>query len=117
MLNIQEKIVAQCGVLQLTGRFDFYGVEAFKASLKKMQQAPLTHLIVDLSEVPLIDSVSLGVLVATQKKLAKTKIAVLLVIDPGTATGEVMSNSSLQTLLPIFHTIKEAISSLTSSVS
>jgi anti-anti-sigma factor len=110
MLHIQEKSVASRGVLWLTGRFDYYWVEQFKAALKKMEQASLTHLIVDLSEVPAMDSVSLGVLVAAHKRSPKTKVSLLLVIDPNTATGQVMSQTSLQTLMPTFHTMKEAIS-------
>ena len=117
MLHIQEKIVANCGVLRLTGRFDYYGVEQFKAALKKMERASLTHLIVDLSEVPSMDSVSLGVLVAAQKRFAKSNRDLLLVIDPNTATGQVTSQTSLKTLMPTFHTMKEAISSVTNIVS
>ena len=115
MLHIQEKIVAQYGVLRLGGRFDFYGVEKFKAALKNMEKTPLTHLIIDLSQVPFMDSVSLGVLVAAQKRLSKNEITICLIIDPNTATGQVMTHTSLQTMMPTFHTIKEAVSSLTSS--
>ena len=117
MLHIREKIVAQCGVLRLTGRFDFYGVEKFKTALQKMEKASLIHLIVDFSEVPFMDSASLGALVAAHKRLSKIKMTILLVIDPNTATGQVMSQTSLQTLMPTFHNIQEAISSITSSAS
>lgn len=117
MLDIQEHTVAHYGVLRLSGRFDYFGGQKFRDALKKMEQPSLTHLIVDLSEVPVIDSASLGILVAAQKRLSQTKITICLVIDPETATGQVMSHSSIQTLMPTFHHLKEAISSLTSLVS
>ncbi len=116
MLHIQEEILAHCGVLQLSGRLDFYGETAFKDALKKMEQAGVKHLILDLSAIPAIGSTTLGVLVATQKRLSGLSKSICLVIDHGNATGQVMSQTSLQALIPNFPSIKEAISSLTSSV-
>ncbi len=117
MLHIQEQTVAHYGVLRLSGRFDHFGQQSFRDVLKKMEQPALTHLIVDLSEVPVMDSAPLGILVAGQRKLAHSEITTCLVIDPDTPTGQVMSLSSIQTLMPTFHDLKEAIASLTSAVS
>lgn len=117
MLQIQEQTVAHYGVIRLSGRFDYFGRQKFRDALKKMEQPSLAHLIVDLSEVPVIDSTPLGILVAGQKRLAHIEITMCLVIDPDTPTGQVMSHASIQTLIPTFHDLKEAISSLTSSVS
>ncbi len=108
MLQIQEESAAEVRVLSLSGKLDYYGGQEFKAALKK---EPISHIVLDLSQVPLINSEFLGILVTTQQRFAKTKKTISLVIDPESVVGQILSHAAIQKLMPIFHSKKDALSS------
>ena len=111
MLQIQEESAAEVRVLSLFGKIDFYGTQAFKAALGKTEKEAINHIVLDLSHVPFNDSASLGVLVTTQKRFAQTNKTIYLVIDPESPVGQVLNRPSIQKLMPIFHSKREALSS------
>lgn len=111
MLQIQEESAGEVRVLSLFGKIDFYGTQAFKAALGKTEKEAINHIVSDLSHVPFIDSASLGVLVTTQKRFAQTNKTIYLVIDPESPVGQVLNHPSIQKLMPIFHSKREALSS------
>ena len=108
MLQIQEESAADVRVLSLSGKVDYYGVQEFKAALKK---EPINHIVLDLSQVPFINSQFLGILITTQQRFAKTNKTLSLVVDPESLVGQILSHAAIQKLMPIFHSKKEALSS------
>ena len=108
ILQIQEESAAEVRVFSLSGKVDYYGVQEFKAALKK---EPIHHIIVDLLNLPFINSEFLGILVTTQQRLIKTNKTISLVVDPESAVGQVLNNPSIKKLMSIFHSKKEALSS------
>jgi len=108
MLQIQEESAADVRMLSLSGKLDYYGVKDFKAALKK---EAINHIVLDLSQVPFINSDFLGVLVTTQQRFAKTNKTISLVVDPESIAGQILSHAAIQKLMPIFHSKKEALSS------
>jgi len=112
MLQIQEASAADVRVLSLSGKVDYYGMQDFKAALKK---DPIHHIILDLSHIPFIGSDFLGVLVTTQKRFAQTKKTICLVVDPEGMVVQNLNHVSMKKLMPIFHSTKEALSSFLAS--
>jgi len=108
MFQIQEESAAEVRVLSLSGKLDYYGGQEFKAALKK---EAISHIVLDLSQVPLINSEFLGILVNNQQRFAKTNKTISLVVDPESAVGQVLNTPSIKKLMPIFHSKKEALSS------
>jgi len=107
-LQIQEESAAEVRVLSLSGKVDYYGVQEFKAALKK---EPISHIVLDLSQVPFFNSEFLGILVTNQQRYAKTHKSISLVVDPAGAVGQVLNNAAIKKLMPIFHSKQDALSS------
>jgi anti-anti-sigma factor len=108
MFQIHEECAANVRVLSLSGKLDYYGVKDFKSALEK---EAIKHIVLDLTQVPFINSEFLGILVTNQQRYAKTDKTISLVVDPESVVGQVFNNASIQKLMPIFHSKKEALSS------
>jgi anti-anti-sigma factor len=77
----------------------------FKASL----DAEESLYIFDLTQVPIIDSTSLGELVACSKRARERKGDIKLVLAPKGKVWEVMTITFLHKSFDIFSTIEEAL--------
>jgi len=108
MFQIHEESAADVRVLSLSGKLDFYGVKDFKSALEK---ETIHHIVLDLLNIPFINSEFLGILVTNQQRYAKTHKSISLVVDPASAVGQVLNNAAIKKLMPIFHSKQDALSS------
>ncbi len=95
----------------LVGRFDARNAQTVKEALKQLVDGGVTHLIVDLAQVPFIDSAGLATLVSTLKLVRRVGGAVLLVeVQPQART--VFSLTMLDQVFAIYPTVEAALASL-----
>ena len=111
MLQICEETHEGIKLFILSGKFDFYAGENFKAAITKMVGEGMNQIIVDISKIPFLDSSSLGIIVANQKKLVPNNGGMALVIDLESPVGKVLTATALSKLIPIFGNQKEALES------
>ncbi len=108
MLQIQEESAAGVRVLSLSGKIDYYGMKDFKSALEK---EAINYIVLDLTQVPFINSEFLGILVKNQQRFTKSNKTISLVVDPESLVGQIFKNAAIKKLMPIFHSKKEALSS------
>ena len=106
-----EHIDEQCASVALVGRFDARNAQTVKETLKQLVDAGAIHLIVDLAEVPFIDSAGLATLVSTLKLVRRVGGSVLLAgVQPQART--VFSLTMLDQVFSIHPTVEAALASL-----
>jgi anti-anti-sigma factor len=95
------------GTIFLSGRMDILGVQKIELRFTTLTATQRKSIIVDLSEVELLVSVGLGLLIRNANTLkAHGKIMVLL--KPQPRVERVIEIAGLQDLLPIEHDPAEA---------
>ena len=95
----------------LVGRFDARNAQTVKEALKRLIDGGVTHLIVDLAQVPFIDSAGLATLVSTLKAVRRVGGAVPLAgVQPQART--VFSLTMLDQVFTIHPTVEAALASL-----
>ncbi len=111
MLQICEETHEGIKLFILSGKFDFYAGESFKAAITKVVGEGMNQIIVDISKIPFLDSSSLGIIVANKKKLVPNNGGMALVIDLESAVGKVLTTTALNKFIPMFGNQKEALES------
>ncbi len=95
----------------LVGRFDARNAQTVKEALKQLVDGGATYLIVDLAEVPFIDSAGLATLVSALKLVRRVGGKVLLAgVQPQART--VFSLTMLDQVFTIHPTVEAALASL-----
>jgi anti-sigma B factor antagonist len=108
-----EHINEHCASVALVGRFDARNAQTVKEALKQLVDGGVTHLIVDLAQVPFIDSAGLATLVSALKLARRVGGSVLLVeVQPQART--VFSLTMLDQVFTIHPTVEAALASLSS---
>jgi anti-anti-sigma factor len=103
-----EEIESDIGLIYLKGRLDIMGVEKIELKFTAFSSTQRKSVIVDLSDVELMNSVGLGMLISNAKTLrAHGKKMVLLKPDPHVQT--VVEMAGVHELLPIEHDLTKAI--------
>ena len=74
------------------------------------------HVVLDLSEVPQVDSLGVGEIVAAYTA-ARTRDAAISLVGLSPRVRQVMTASNLRTILPIFGTVQEAEAAVLASSS
>ena len=85
-------------VVRVVGEIDVYTAPALREELAAQQEDGPVHLVVDLTEVPFMDSTGLGVLVGSLKKVRLLGGRLQLVIS----TERVEQLFRITALLPVF---------------
>lgn len=76
-----------CTMIRAVGDVDVLGAPRLLAEIDQALAAhDPPHLILDLTEVPFCDSVGLGVLVGTLKRVRRAQGRLILVLTPGMIT-------------------------------
>jgi len=95
----------------LVGRFDARNAQMVKETLRQLVDGGTTHLIVDLAQVPFIDSAGLATLVSILKLVRRVGGSVLLTgVQPQART--VFSLTMLDQVFTIHPTVEAALASL-----
>ena len=106
-----EHVNEQCSSATLVGRFDARNAQTVKETFKQLIDEGTTCLIIDLAQVPFIDSAGLTALVSALKLARRNGGNVLLVgIQPQART--VLSLTMLDQVFTIHPSIEAALSSL-----
>jgi anti-sigma B factor antagonist len=111
-ISVQTKSLNDnCVVVALTGRFDAGNAETVKAAFRQVINSSGRRVVVDLSQVPFIDSAGLAVLVSALKQARASAGNVLLAgVQPQTRT--VFALTMLDQVFSIHPTIQAAVDSL-----
>ena len=106
-----EPINEDCVVVTLDGRFDASNADAAKEALKRVIDGNVTTVIVDLTQVPFIDSAGLSTLVSSLKQARSAGGNVLLSgVQPQTRT--VFELTMLDRVFTIHPTVQSALGGL-----
>lgn len=110
MLSVTQETQDDATVLNISGRFEFSGRKVFTDSLKKVQEEPVTHVILNFKNVPFVDSAALGLLALAQQNL-KLKNVRVSVANPQDYVKKVFELANLPKFIPMFPSIQEAAQS------
>lgn len=78
-MQVTERVDANKILLTLSGRFDFHARKTFQAAIEQAQSANPRSIILNLAQVPFIDSAGLGLLCLAHENLSKVHIPLALV--------------------------------------
>ena len=112
---IQETTRGEATVLSMSGRLDFNARHAFQAAIQKAQAAGPRQIVLDFKEVPFVDSAALGLLTVAYKNLDKEKVQVA-VANPQEYVKKVFELANLESIVPTFATVEEAVSARAQTV-
>jgi anti-sigma B factor antagonist len=104
-LNVERPWV---GVVRVVGRLDGGSAARFRAAVAHAIADGSHHLVVDLREVPFIDSAGVGALVSSFKA-ARRADGDLRIAGPNDRVKMSLDLTSLQRLLPLYATVAEAL--------
>lgn len=116
-ITIHTKQVNEgCATVALVGRLDASNAQTLKESLEQLINGGVTHLVVDLSQVPFIDSAGLAALVSALKATRRVGGYVMLSgVQPQART--VFSLTMLDQVFAIHPSIEAALDSLEADTS
>ena len=101
-----------CGgwtVLSVEGEVDLYTAPAVREAAIGAMEAGADHLLLDLTEVPFMDSSGLGVIVACLKRLRELGGDLAVVSPPSSPPTKLLSLTGLDHAIPTHATVDEAV--------
>jgi anti-sigma B factor antagonist len=98
-------------VLTVAGELDVYSAPVLDERLERAGERAAHHVIVDLTTVPLMDSVVLGVLMRHAKML-RARSSELLLVSDDPRTTRVLEITGLTYLFTIRSSLAEAVAGL-----
>lgn len=103
-MNIETTIGEQnISILHVEGKILGNAADAFRKEMKEQLQIGRDKLVVDLMNVPLIDSSALGAIVVTLKSYQQSG-GKLVLLNPQKAVREVLEVTQLNTVIEIYDT-------------
>jgi anti-anti-sigma factor len=96
-------------LLDLRGEFDVATSVRVRAALARADAAGRERVVVDLTDVPMIDSTALSVLVVAHKRMSRTGRELVVVMPSGGLTTK-FEIAGLDRFLTISHSRAEALS-------
>src|ERR1700738_156509 len=100
-----------CKILRTTGRIDFESALEFEQSVNGLLQGAENRFIIELSEVELLSSAGLRVLLSAVKR-ATHRHAQLALAAPSLVVRQVFEISHFDMLFKIYPTLSEAVNAL-----
>lgn len=101
-------------ILRLEGKIIGEAVPALKSEINKQVNKSGGNLILDLSDVPLMDSSALGMIVATLQELKKEN-GKLVLLNPQKPVSNVLSITRLDSIFEVYKDEEKAIESFNDS--
>lgn len=108
MLTITQEAQGSATVLNISGRLEFSGRKVFMDALAKAQEGSLTHLILNLQQVPYIDSAALGLMALAQQNL-KLKNARVSIVNAQEYVKKVLDLANFSKIISLFPTVQDAV--------
>lgn len=96
-------------VALVTGEVDMASVRPLRLQLRDLMVDGVPHLLVDLSDVPFMDSAGLGALVATRKQ-ARVFQGSFGLIAPSKQVSRLLSLTAMDKVFPCFDSLEDALS-------
>ena len=114
-MTIQERIVSDVAIVRITGRVTLTeGTPEFVDVLQRLVQLGHVRIVLDLADVPYIDSTALGSLLRTHATVSRRGGAMKLLNVKG-HVRELLELTRLLTVFEAFDSEAEAIASVTST--
>lgn len=108
-LTVASQVMADRTVVTVVGELDLYTAPSLReAALEAAGRGP-SRLILDLTEVPFLDSSGLGVIVACLKHLREIGGDLVLVTAPTSPPAKLLSLTGLDKAIPIFPSVDDAL--------
>ncbi|MDE0042759.1 MAG: STAS domain-containing protein [Candidatus Poribacteria bacterium] len=95
-------------ILRANGKIIGNAVEALRREMRTQIEQGGRHLILDLTDVPLLDSSALGAIIATLQALKKSD-GKLVLLNPQEAVLNVLAVTRLDTVLEIYRDEADAV--------
>jgi anti-sigma B factor antagonist len=108
-LTVRSSVVGGWTVLSVEGEVDLYTAPAVREAAIEAMEAGADHLLLDLTEVPFMDSSGLGVIVACLKRLRESGGDLAVVSPPSSPPTKLLSLTGLDHAIPTHATVDEAI--------
>jgi anti-sigma B factor antagonist len=105
-LAIEEATIGAWNVLSVAGELDMHTSPALRERLDALSQGESPKVALDLSAVPFMDSSSLGILVASLKRLQERGGAMALV-GVGGSPQKVLSITGIDRVIPTYDQASE----------
>jgi anti-sigma B factor antagonist len=102
---------ANAHVVTVTGELDVYTAPDLRKALGDVVREGAMDVAVDLLNVPFVDSVGLGVLVESSKRL-KAKGGVLRIVCDDRRIARILEITGLDRILVLHSTLRDALESL-----
>jgi anti-sigma B factor antagonist len=109
-LTIASRVIADRTVLAVDGELDLYTAPTLRDHVLAAADDDRHRLIIDLTEVPFMDSSGLGVIVGCLKRVRESGGDLVLVTRPGSPPGKLLSLTGLDRAIPTFASTEEALS-------
>jgi anti-anti-sigma factor len=77
-MDITARTQGNVTILTLSGRFTFSAGKKFQTAIQKAVEKGLLHIVVNLQEVPYMDSAAIGTLMVVRSKLKKAGVKLTL---------------------------------------
>jgi anti-sigma B factor antagonist len=113
-MTAKPESYAGCKILSVGGRIDFESALDFEHHINTMIREPSDCYIIELSQVELLSSAGLRVMLSTAKRVAQRN-ASLALAAPSSVVRQVFEISHFNLLFKIFASVPEAIAALKGS--
>ncbi len=110
-MTAKLETVRECRILRVGGRIDFESALDFEQRINSMIQEEGDCFIIELSEVELLSSAGLRVLLSTAKRISNRN-ASLALAAPSDVVRQVFEISHFNLLFKIFPSVLEAVTAL-----
>ncbi len=115
MITAKTESYAGCKVLSVGGRIDFESAMEFEHHVNAMIKEASDYYIIELSQVELLSSAGLRVMLSTAKRVAQRN-ASLALAAPSSVVHQVFEISHFNLLFKIFASVPEAIAALKGTI-
>jgi len=106
-MQITERVDDEKIVLTLLGRFDWEARKPFLAVIQQAKSANPRHIILNVAQVPFIDSVGLCLLILAHENLSKVHIHLSLVGPQDSMLG-ILQLAKIDDRMPVYVTEHDA---------
>jgi len=107
-LDVDVRAESGVFVVRAQGEIDVWTADILRQSLRDVQSEGEPRVIVDLSEVPFVDSTGIGVLVGALKRSREAGGSLQLVVTSD-GVRKVLRITSLDQVFPIHNSVAEAV--------
>ena len=99
-MTITEEIHDHTATLKLEGSFTYTQRKLFQDTLKNLGTKDVEHIVVDLAQVPFLDSAALGLLMITHRQLVADKRRLSLAY-PQATVRQIIELANLHKTIPL----------------